>query len=117
MINCYAKYFPYKRGTRQNYFKIFTCREFVGQNAFDLAGDREDLLQALRAPRKRDSLTVEDQQNGLHQGIWMLLAHSALCVLQDALSKLFHSWNNVQESHCLYLKFSFYKYKINLNLL
>ncbi|KAK7502764.1 hypothetical protein BaRGS_00006014 [Batillaria attramentaria] len=40
--------------------------EFVGQNSFDLAGDREDLLQALKAPHNRDLLSVEGVTDGMH---------------------------------------------------
>nr|KAG5710755.1 hypothetical protein BaRGS_035157 [Batillaria attramentaria] len=40
--------------------------EFVGQNSFDLAGDREDLLQALKAPHNRDLLSVEEVTDGMH---------------------------------------------------
>lgn len=42
--------------------------EYVGQNAFDLAGDREDLLQALRAPRPKNTLVIDSAENGMHHG-------------------------------------------------
>jgi len=64
-------------------------REFVGQNAHDLAGDREDLLQALKAPRKLEFAGGDDMQNGLVP-CELTFASTLLCFVMASVVPVVH---------------------------